>query len=279
MLVSPEALHERMTEADDSANGSLVIFDCRFHLGDPDWGRNQYIQSHIPRAHYLDLERDLSSQPGEHGGRHPLPDLHQLARRLGEAGVTRRSTVVVYDSGEGMATRAWWLIRYMGVEDVRVLDGDLRAWRDKGNATSAEVPDSVQSEFELEVQQGWTIAVDDVRRVVNGELDAVLIDARARDRYLGEVEPIDAVAGHIPGAVNAPWLEGVSEDGRWKAPADQRSRFADIAQTGKPIVVYCGSGVTACADIFALTLAGIDDVRLYPGSWSDWISYPDHLKP
>ncbi|MFB5190301.1 sulfurtransferase [Alicyclobacillus fastidiosus] len=270
MLITADELHQRLADAE------LVILDCRFRLSDPEWGQHVYAKSHIPGAYYLDLERDLSSSVHEHGGRHPLPDPEVFANKLGQVGVTSTSTVVVYDSGEGMATRAWWLTRYVGIEDVLVLDGGYQAWLDGGFACSTQIPPRVDHDYDADVHLGWTVDVDDVRRIVSGEWDAILIDARAHDRYSGEVEPIDAKAGHIPGAVNYPWQNGLMENGRWKPDYIQHRRFGDVVSKKQPIVVYCGSGVTACADIFALKLAGAEDVRLYAGSWSDWITYRDN---
>lgn len=270
MLISADELHQRLIESD------LIIFDCRFRLSDPEWGQGVYRKSHIPGAYYLDLDRDLASPVHEHGGRHPLPDLEVFANKVGQAGVTGASSIVVYDSGEGMATRAWWLLRYIGIEDVFVLDGGYPAWQDGGYACATQVPPKIDRDYDAEVQYGWTVDVDDVRRIVSGEMEAVLIDARSHERYTGEVEPIDKAAGHIPGAINYPWANGLQETGKWKPEYIQQKRFREILSAKQPIVVYCGSGVTACADIFALKLAGARDVRLYTGSWSDWISYAEN---
>jgi thiosulfate/3-mercaptopyruvate sulfurtransferase len=184
--------------------------------------------------------------------------------------------VVVYDSGEGMATRAWWLARYVGLDDVLVLDGGYQAWLDAGYPCSTQAPPLVDRDYDPDIQHGWVVDAQEVRRIVAGQADAILIDARAHDRYSGEVEPIDAVAGHIPGAVNYPWQNGLNEKGMWKAERMQKARFSEVLAEKLPIVVYCGSGVTACADIFALKLAGAKTVRLYAGSWSDWISYREN---
>lgn len=255
----------------------LVIFDCRFKLNDPDWGQTVYQKSHIPGAYYLDLERDLSAPAREHGGRHPLPDPEVFANKLGQAGVTDQSVVVVYDSGGGMAARAWWLARYIGIEEVYILDGGYQAWVEAGYACSCKVPEKVDRNLDASPQPGMTtVGMEDVRRIVDGEFPAVLVDARANDRYTGEVEPIDKVAGHIPGAVNYPWQNGLTDRGTWKPEYQQQKRFREIISEKLPIVVYCGSGVTACATIFALKMAGAKDVRLYPGSWSDWVSYPSN---
>lgn len=270
MLISADELHQRLADTD------LVIFDCRFKLSDDEWGQGMYQKSHIPGAYYFDLERDLSSPEHEHGGRHPLPDVEVFANKLGHAGVTRMSTVVVYDSGEGMATRAWWLVKYIGIDDVLVLNGGFPAWVDSGYACSTQIPHNYNRDYDAHVHHPWTVDVDDVRRMVRGESGGVLIDARAHTRYAGDIEPVDKVAGHIPGAINYPWQNGLTEDGKWKSEQVQIQRFREVLSEKQPIVVYCGSGVTACADIFALKLAGAKDVRLYTGSWSDWISYVDN---
>lgn len=270
MLISADELHQRLAETE------LVIFDCRFKLSDPEWGQTMYQKSHIPGAYYFDLDRDLSSPPREHGGRHPLPDLEVFANKLGHAGVTSTSTVVVYDSGEGMATRAWWLVRYIGITDVLVLDGGYQTWLDADYACSTQVPHVFDRDYDPDIQHTWTVDANDVLRIVRGDTQAILIDARAHDRYSGEVEPIDKVAGHIPGAVNYPWQNGLTERGIWKSGQSQAKRFQEVLSENLSVVVYCGSGVTACADIFALKLAGAKEVRLYTGSWSDWVSYPNN---
>lgn len=270
MLITADELHQRLMDPE------LVIFDCRFKLSDPDWGQNAYQKSHIPGAYFLDLDRDLSAPARDHGGRHPLPDPEVFANKLGQAGVTDRSVIVVYDSGEAMATRAWWLIRYIGIDEVYVLDGGYDAWSEAGYACSQQVPQKIDRDFDANVQPGMTVTMEDVRRVVDGEVEAILVDARANARYTGEVEPIDKVAGHIPGAVNYPWQNGLTEKGTWKPDYVQQKRFREMISEKRPIYVYCGSGVTACATIFALKLAGARDARLYPGSWSDWISYGEN---
>ncbi len=266
MLVTADELH-RMLSA-----GEVVVFDCRFVLTDPDAGRRRYEQGHIPGAVYLDLERDLSGPVTPTSGRHPLPDPRDLARKLGDSGVGEGTSVVVYDGGEGMAPRAWWLIRYLGHDDVRVLDGGLDSWVRAGYELSAEEPAPPPRTFTPRVRADWVVDVSEVERAVAGENDLLLIDARAAERYRGEVEPLHPKAGHIPGARNAPWEEGVDHDGRWRSPEEQRARFEPLLEGGAQVVSYCGSGVTACANLFALELAGIRNAKLYPGSWSQWCS-------
>ncbi|MCL6636492.1 MAG: sulfurtransferase [Alicyclobacillus sp.] len=252
-----------------------VVFDCRFTLANPAAGRQQYLEGHIPGAYYLDMEHDLSSPQQAHGGRHPLPDPQELASKLSAAGVTDASHLVVYDEGGGMALRAWWLLRYLGADRVYVLDGGWSAWLAAGGPISQEVPGPRAGSFPLQVHHDWLVPVEEVERIARGEQPGMLIDARAAVRFRGEQETADPVAGHIPGAYNAPWEEGITADGRWRDAAAQRQRFAFVKDP-QEVVMYCGSGVTACANLFAMELAGLRGARLYAGSWSDWISYPHH---
>jgi thiosulfate/3-mercaptopyruvate sulfurtransferase len=255
---------------------NVVVFDCRFSLASKGQGFESYGQGHIPTAYYLDLEADLSAPASAHGGRHPLPNLSEFAEKLGTAGVTVDTPVVVYDDGEGMAPRAWWLLRYVGHADVSILDGGFSAWQSHRLEVSAQVPNPrFGGAYPLRVQTGLVASLETVEAISQQSVPGTLLDSRAANRYRGEVEPIDPVAGHIPGALNAPWTEGLDADGYWKSAASQQQRFA-LAAKGEDLVVYCGSGVTACANLFALELAGITDAKLYPGSWSDWCSYPNH---
>ncbi|QSO55089.1 sulfurtransferase [Alicyclobacillus curvatus] len=261
----------------------VVVFDCRFSLGDPNQGFTAYLTGHIPGAHYLHLEHDLSSPVQEHGGRHPLPDMSEFAGKVAMAGATKSTTVVVYDAGGGMAPRAWWLLDSLGVKDVRMLNGGWNAFVSAGLPVSQAIPAvapeaaaTARAEFDVEDTSNKVVNVEEVRAIVAGDVTGMLVDARAANRYRGEVEPIDKVAGHIPGALNAPWEEGLDEAGRWLDADKQRQRFAKAVEAQKPLVMYCGSGVSACANLFALRLAGIENAKLYPGSWSDWSSYSEH---
>ncbi|WP_366937381.1 sulfurtransferase [Alicyclobacillus sp.] len=269
MLITVDELKSRLNDE------HWVVLDCRFTLNQPDAGRRAYLEGHIPGAYYLDLEQDLSGPRRAHGGRHPLPDPEELAEKLAAAGVTDGVRVVVYDAGGGMAQRAWWLIRYLGHDAVSVLDGGYPAWVAAGGSVTDALPEARPAAFTPRLRREWIASVEEVAAVSKGERPGVLIDARAGARFRGEVEPIDRVAGHIPGARNAPWEEGVGPDGRWKAAEAQRDRFRFV-QNPAEVICYCGSGVTACANLFAMALAGLEGARLYPGSWSDWISYPDN---
>jgi thiosulfate/3-mercaptopyruvate sulfurtransferase len=268
-IVSQAWLAERLHKED------VRIIDCRFYLNDPKRGLAEYIEDHIPGALYFDLEKDLSAPVSKHGGRHPLPPVEEVAEKLGAAGIDETVTVVAYDDQDGaMAARCWWLLRYLGHESVYVLDGNYTQWKEKGYPITTEIPTVPPRSFQPRLQPSWLATVDDVRHAVR-EGSAVLIDSREWKRYAGIEEPIDLVAGHIPGAVHMFWKDGIMDSGYWKDPEQQTQRFASIHKDA-PIIVYCGSGVTACPNVLVLKEAGYTNVRLYAGSWSDWISYPDH---
>lgn len=254
----------------------VVIIDCRFSLMQPDLGLQAYQASHIPNAYYLDLNRDLSGAEQAHGGRHPLPDLTTLSQTLASFGIHRQETlVVVYDASRfAFASRLWWLLRYLGHDRVVVLDGGWQHWSEAGYPTTAELPVNRTGRFAAQVRSHWAVKIDQVK--IRKELpDVVLIDARDRDRYRGEREPIDPVAGHIPGALNYPW-KAVSNEQGLLLPVEQQQQQWQSLQGKNEAIVYCGSGVTACVNLLSLELAGYplgDFGKLYPGSWSDWCSY------
>lgn len=250
------------------AGKSTVIIDCRAHLLDKSLGQQQYRQGHLPGAYYFDLERDLSSPVQTHGGRHPLPDLLLLQEKFRRAGINQHSRVVVYDDSRmAYASRAWWLLRYMGHEDVRILNGGFKAWVAINGQIDRREPPAKPGNFKLQLNSSWTIDRNDI---LAGK-PALLIDSREPRRYQGLEEPIDPVAGHIPGAVNYCWQNVTDDQGYIKPLEWQREYWQALA--GQPhLTAYCGSGVTACVNIFSLHLCGIE-ARLYPGSWSDWCSY------
>lgn len=255
------------------ADPDLRVIDARFELLDPPAGRAQYLTGHVPGAVHLDLDRDLSSAPGAVGGRHPLPDMTRFAERLGAAGVGRDNRVVVYDQNGGMyAARAWWLLRYAGHERVYFLDGGLDAYLRAGGELSTEPPRWSPTEFALDVRSDMIASVDEVERRLQDD-GLVLLDARAPERYRGEVEPLDSQAGHIPGARNLPFTVAQGADGLLSEDA-LRQRLGVDHLTGREVVAYCGSGVSAAHLILSLAVAGRDGVRLYPGSWSEWSRDP-----
>jgi len=254
----------------------LVIADCRYELGNPRAGWRQYADDHLPGAVYFDMGKHLAGPKQEHGGRHPLPDPAVLAETLGNAGVDEETWVVAYDNEGPMASRFWWLLRYMGHDRVKVLNGGYPAWKAKGYPTTADVPTPERRVFTPRLRRDWLVDVQEVAQRLH-EPHVLLLDSREWKRYTGEEEPIDKVAGHIPGARSYYWKENFREDGHLRPPAELLARFRQVQGERPPqeIIVYCGSGITACANILALTEAGVENVKLYAGSWSDWTSYPD----
>jgi len=266
LVVSAQWLHEHLNNAD------VVVVDCRFALSDPQQGRDQYLMGHIPGAYYLDLNQDLSSSVQIHGGRHPLPESQQLAAKLSRMGVNRETFVVAYDDSQlAFAARLWWLLRYLEHPQAAVLDGGFAAYQANYPVT-AVIPEPRRGKFLASPQPEQLVDIQAVKRRKD-QPGVVIVDSRAHDRYLGKHEPIDPVAGHIPGAVNYPWQSVTNEQGFLLSPDALNAHYAELANASDRIV-YCGSGVTACVNLLALELAGIPGSKLYPGSWSDWCSYP-----
>jgi thiosulfate/3-mercaptopyruvate sulfurtransferase len=244
-----------------------VVLDVRWRLGGPP-GHGEYLAGHVPGAIYVDLDTELARHGEPEDGRHPLPDPEAFQGAVHRWGLHDGDAVVVYD-GEGnmAAARAWWLLRWAGVEDVRILDGALPAWAASGRKLA--VDDVVPETGDAQVRPG-SLPTLDADEAGAWPQSGRLLDARAPERYRGEVEPIDPKAGHIPGAISAPTGENLQADGRFKSPEELRDRFAALGVDGsQPVAAYCGSGVTAAHEIAALAIAGID-ARLYPGSWSQW---------
>ena len=271
-LISPQALEERRSQP------GLVILDCRFALEDPDYGQRSYAEGHIAGASFADLERDLSGAVTKGvTGRHPLPEPGALIERLKAWGIDNDSDVVLYDDGPGAyAARAWWLLAWLGKRDgVYILDGGLKAWHAAGLPLSLDPPQNGRGTFNGAPDASLLIDAQALQQGL-GEPAMTLLDARALPRFKGEVEPIDPIAGHIPGAQCAAFTNNLGADGRF-LPAEQlKQRFAEKLGERSPteLVAYCGSGVTACHNLFALCLAGYPLGRLYAGSWSEWINDP-----
>lgn len=265
-LIATETL---ATHIDDA---SFAIVDCRFRLDDPGWGEREYEAAHIPGAVYAHLDRDLSSTPTGTNGRHPLPDPSELRRRLGTFGIAPGVQVVAYDQDTGaFASRLWWLLRWVGHRAVAVLDGGLAKWTAEGRPTRGGIERRKQADFTGERNRDMMVDAATVAQVTKRR-DWRLLDARAPERYRGEVEPIDKKAGHIPTAVNHPFQTNLTAGGTFRSPSELRGQFeASLGSVPPPqIIAYCGSGVTACHNLLAMEHAGLHGARLYPGSWSEW---------
>ena len=247
-----------------------ALLDVRWRLGGPP-GIDLYRAGHLPGAVFVDLDHDLAAPPGA-GGRHPMPAAADFEAAMRRAGVSGDRPVVVYDDADSTAAaRAWWLLRYFGHPSVRVLDGGYRAWTTAGHPVETGAP-SARADGDFTASPGHLDLLDAAGAAALAR-SGLLLDARAGERYRGEKEPVDPVAGHIPGAVNAPTADNVNPDGTFRPPADLARRFDALGAGGTEVGVYCGSGVTAAHEILALTLAGIP-ASLYLGSWSEWITDP-----
>lgn len=262
LIPSPELV--AMLARDASA---VTVLDVRYRLGGPP-GREEFERGHVPGAAYVDLDADLAAPAGPRG-RHPLPGVEVFQTAMRRAGVRGDRAVVVLDDWAGhAAARAWWLLRFHGHRDVRVLDGAWPAWLEAGGPV--ETGPTTPEPGDFVARPGGMPVVD-----VDGALDVgVLVDARAAERYRGEVEPVDPVAGHVPGAVNVPTSANLGADGRFRGPAELRELYAAVGATpDADVAAYCGSGVTAAHDVLAMEVAGVP-AALWPGSWSEWVADP-----
>ena len=253
---------------------NIVVIDVRFSLAEPGLGRSQYKSGHIPGAYYLDLNQDLSSAVEQHGGRHPFPNWSEFVEKLNLMGIrsTPPTQVIVYDDSRfAFAARLWWMLQYLGHEQVAILDGGIGAWESAGLSLSKETPDQKAGSFKASLQPDWTVDIRTVRQRKDG-LGVTVIDARSPERFRGEVEPIDPIAGSIPGAINAFWKNVSTEEGYLKSAEELADYWSGLNPMERNIV-YCGSGVTACVALFSMAVAGHPMYKLYPGGWSDWCSY------
>ena len=254
-----------------------IIVDCRFNLMKPDAGRQSYLESHIPGAYYAHLDHDLAAPRRPGTGRHPLPDPAALRALFSSWGVEPATRVIAYDDSSGaLAARLWWLLRWMGHRHTGLLDGGFNAWKAAGLPLDSGVPASVSGNFRGEPGHVPTVDVAEIEQDLDrGHL--LVLDARTLARFQGREEPIDPVAGHIPGAVNAPFSDNLNADGTFRRPDELRKRFLGLMAGRRPeqVACMCGSGVTACHNLFALDLAGFTGPRLYNGSWSEWVTDPN----
>lgn len=269
-LITPAQLKQHLGDK------NWCVVDCRFTLTAPQAGYQEYVAAHIPGAHYAHLDNDLSSpiQPGS--GRHPLPTRQALVETFSRWGIDSNTQVVVYDTSNGMiAARLWWLLRWMGHASVALLDGGLARWQHEGNPLTAEQPPLESRHFVAGKPLEQFISSEELLTWINTP-DHRLIDVRAAERFSGEVEPLDRVAGHIPGALNVPLQQNLDSAGNFLPPVQLKERYqqALASHSAGNVAVMCGSGVTACHTLLALHVAGIPGAILYAGSWSEWITDP-----
>ena len=266
LTVDPDELFAAL-----SGSTPPVVFDVRWRLSGPP-GRDDYAAGHIPGSAFLDLDTELAGPPGVNG-RHPLPDPAVLQRALRDNGARDDHPIVVYDAGDGQAAaRAWWVLRWAGHEQTRVLDGGFARWVAAGHPVTQQIDHPKTGDFTVNPDQMPTLDAGEAGRLAQ---EGRLLDARVPARFRGEVEPVDPVAGHIPGAVNAPTTENAGPGGRLRSAADLRARFEALGiHDGVRVGAYCGSGVTAAHTVLALHRAGRTDAALYVGSWSDWVTDP-----
>jgi len=258
-------------------NQELKIIDCRFDLADPSAGWRDYDAAHIPGAVFMDLNDDLASNPKEQTGRHPLPDVTRIEATIGRLGIGNTTSVVVYDNGNGaMAARAWWIFRWLGHEDVRLLDGGMAAWKAANYPLNGAVVTHPPTEFVAHVRDELVITSGEICANTDDVESLNLLDARDASRFAGAHEPIDKVAGHVPGARNLPFPESLSADGRWKGREELEELWSRYLGRNRQTewVAMCGSGVTACHLALSAVEAGYREPRLYVGSWSEWITDP-----
>jgi thiosulfate/3-mercaptopyruvate sulfurtransferase len=258
-------------------NPDWAVVDCRFALAAPEQGRAAYLAAHIPGAVYAHLDEDLSGPiiPGK-TGRHPLPAVEQIAARLGAWGIDDSVQVVAYDDGGGwVAGRLWWLLRWLGHSAVALLDGGWDAWLRAGGPTHPVAESRPPRTFMPQLNERLAAGTDEVLARLH-DPHTVLLDARAADRYRGQNETIDPVAGHIPGALSAPYAGNLNPDGTFRSPEELHACYAALLgnRTPEQTIAYCGSGVSAAHTLIALEHAGLPGARLYPGSWSEWITDP-----
>jgi len=271
-LISPQAVNENIE------NPNWRFFDCRFVLIEPEKKQAEFIERHLPGATYAHLNRDLASPPivGK-TGRHPLPKIGELSKTFSAWGINPTNQVIVYDDvGGAFAARLWWMLRWLGHDAVAVMDGGWQRWVKEERPVSADIfiPETVK--FYVDLQEHLSVSAEDVLNYIDNP-EVRVFDARSRERFWGENETLDPVAGHIPGAVSAPFAGNLDSDGNWKSKPALRKIYLELLNglPAEKAVTYCGSGVTACHNILSMSYAELGDSRLYSGSWSDWITVPE----
>jgi thiosulfate/3-mercaptopyruvate sulfurtransferase len=257
-----------------AAHPQWRVFDCRHDLANPAFGEQQYREAHVPGALFAHLDRDLSGAKTGLNGRHPLPDPQDFVKWIEAKGLLPSDQAVCYDAGNGsMAARLWWMLRWIGHEAVAVLDGGFAKWTKEGRPVTIDVPRFNALDYPIKVRKDWAVPAALVESTLH---KAVLLDARAPARYRGEQEPIDPVAGRIPGARNRFNMDNLSSEGTFKSASALKQEFERVLVGGSPsdVIHYCGSGVAACHNLLAMEVAGLKGGKLYPGSWSEWIADP-----
>ena len=266
-LISSDLVHQNLH------NPNWVIIDCRFSLANSDAGSYAYRHGHIPTARYADLNKDLSANPSELTGRHPLPDFKLLTKKLGTWAVNNQTQVVVYDdAGGAFSGRLWWLLRCLGHNKVAVLNGGIQHWQKQGYTLTTTLPEPQSCIYRPYLNDSYWLTAHQVKSHL-AKKDICLIDARSPERYRGELEPIDPIAGHIPQALNRPLTLNLDKQGLFLSPELLAQQFNALIGTTLPteVVHYCGSGVTACHNVLAMEYAGLQGSKIYAGSWSEWI--------
>ena len=270
-IVSETWLKNKLKEK----NEDIAIIDVRFNMQNPEEGKQKYLEGHIPQAVFLDIEKDLSGKVEKHGGKHPLPKVDTLSEKLGSIGIDNETTVVFYDEdGSMFAARGWWILHYMGHDHVYILEGGFQRWVAAGHEVVTDIVKRKQKTFRPQIRNHIAVQMEEVKNKLKDD-SSVLIDARSKERYLGKTEPLYNKAGHIPGAKNFFWKDVYNEDGTWKNKEQLEKQFSSLTEK-EEIIVSCGSGLSACPNFIALKIAGFDNVKLYPGSFSDWISYENN---
>ncbi len=270
-LISPDELLPHLEDP------KWVVVDCRFDLFDPAKGEQDYLKAHVKGAVYAHLERDLSTIPTGKNGRHPLPTTEDLITTFSQWGIGESFQVVAYDDrGGSFAARLWWCLRYMGHKSVAVLNGGFPSWERTGLPTTSGVENRQPRDFKPQIQDSMLVRLDQLQTMI-GSPDILLLDARAPERYRGEEEPIDLIPGHIPGAINRFWGLNLDENDLFLPAAILRKEFEKLLGTTSPeaVIGYCGSGVTSCHNLLAMSYAGLHGARLYLGSWSEWSADQD----